>query len=142
MPILSNERHEHVAQLLAKGETQKDAYAKAGYRGNEAKASRVCNRADVKARVAELLERAAARTEVSVATLTGRLLKIADKAESDMLGAPGLSTARAALMDVAKLNGLIIDRTTRELSEEQLKLILDLVAANPGKAQELLAQLS
>ena len=61
-------------------------------------------------RVAELLEKSAARAEISVASVTEALLRIAAKAE-EIKDSAGLSVARAAQMDVAKLNGLVIDRT-------------------------------
>lgn len=106
---LRHEKHERFAQLLAKGEKQHEAYLKAGYRGGEAQASRLAARPEVVARIAELLERAAARTELSIASATDRLLKIADKAEQDAQP-NGLNVARAAIMDACKLNGLVKDR--------------------------------
>ena len=142
MPILKNPKHERFAQALAKGEPASAAYVLAGYVANDGNAIRLKGNERISARVEEILGKAAQRTEVTVASITDRLLRIADKAEAEKLGASGMSVARAALMDVAKLNGLVIDRTTRELSEDQLNAILALVAANPGKAAELLAQLA
>lgn len=121
MPALTNARHERFAQELAKGETADAAYVAAGYAPNRGNAARLKANEDVAGRVAEIQERAATRTEVTVATITERLLRLADKGES--LGeASGLSVARAAAMDIAKLNGLVVDKqaidarvTTREL---------------------------
>jgi hypothetical protein len=45
------------------------------------------------------------KTGIDVASVTARLMGIADRAEKDGKG-PMLSIARAALMDAAKLNGL------------------------------------
>ena len=45
------------------------------------------------------------KTDFDVASVTARLLAIADKGQADGTG-PTLSVARAALMDAARLNGL------------------------------------
>ncbi len=138
---LKNSRHERFAQGLARGEPASAAYVAAGYRPSEPNASRLTRNDKVAARVMELQKRAAERTEITVESVTKRLLAIADKGEK-MAGGPGLSVARAALMDAAKLNGLVIDRTQRELSDDQMKLILDMIAKTPGLAQQLLAQIA
>lgn len=113
MPILANQRHELFAQEMAKGESASSAYEKAGYNPDRGAASRLSANVSVQARVQEILGRAAARTEVTVASITDRLLKIADKGEVSREAAL-LSVSRAALMDVAKLNGLIVEK--RELA--------------------------
>lgn len=106
---LPNPKHEHFAQALAKGMTATDAYAEVGYKPHDSNAARLSGNDRIKARVAELLERAAVRTEITVAHITERLLGIAAKGEkSDE--APLLSVARASLMDAAKLNGLVVDK--------------------------------
>lgn len=137
---LKNPKHERFAQELAKGKGQAEAYAAAGYRGDRPHASRLATNGNISARVDELLSRAAKRTEITVASITERLIGIAEKGEA-LTDASGLSVARASLMDAAKLNGLVIDRTQRELSEEQMKAVLDTIAANPGMAKQLLAQM-
>lgn len=109
MGVLSNPKHERFAQELAKGKCQSEAYAAAGYAPSEPNASRLTRNDKVAARVTELQERAAIRTEVTVANITERLLKIAQKGEGKE-DAPMLSVARAALMDAAKLNGLVVDK--------------------------------
>lgn len=48
--------------------------------------------------------------EGTAASLTATLMRIA-KAGEAMRDAAGLSVARAALMDIAKINGLIIERS-------------------------------
>lgn len=63
---MKNEGHERFAQELAKGTKQHEAYLKAGYRGNEAAACKAASRPDVRARVAEILGRAADRAEITV----------------------------------------------------------------------------
>lgn len=109
MPALKNPKWERFAQGLAKGKTQAEAYAEAGYAPSEPNASRLTSNDKVKARVAELQERAAVRTEITVASITERLLAIATKAETSE-EAPMLQAARASLMDAAKLNGLVVDK--------------------------------
>lgn len=110
---LANERYERIAQEIAKGAGDFEAYRIAGYKGGRPAASAIANRPEVRARVTELLQRAATRTELTVASITERLVGIADKAEAVALGAAGLSVARAALMDAAKLNGLVVDTIER-----------------------------
>lgn len=109
MPALKNAKHERFAQELAKGRGQAEAYVAAGYAPSEPNASRLTSNDKVAARVAELLERAAMRTEITVASITDRLLKIAEKAEVKD-EASMLQVARASLMDAAKLNGLVVDK--------------------------------
>lgn len=117
MATLKNPKHELFAQEMAKGRRQEDAHLEAGYtaktsEARRAAACRLASRPDITARVAELQARVAVRTEISIASVTERLLAIADKAEK-LAEAPGLGVARAALMDAAKLNGLVVDTTER-----------------------------
>lgn len=110
MPVLSNPKHERFAQELAKGKSQAEAYSTAGYAPSEPNASRLTSNDKVQARVAEILDRAATRAEITVASITERLLAIAERGETSK-EAPLLSVARAALMDAAKLNGLVVDKS-------------------------------
>ena len=48
------------------------------------------------------------RLEITVDSITNRLMNIADKAEGMSMPA-ALSVARQSLMDIAKLNGLVIE---------------------------------
>lgn len=115
MPALTNPRHERFAQELAKGKTQAEAYAEAGYKPSESNASTLRSNQKVQARLSELQDRAAVRTEITVAGITERLLKIAAKGEESS-DAPMLQAARASLMDAAKLNGLIVDKSEGKLT--------------------------
>ena len=109
MPALSNARHERFAQELAKGKSQSDAYEEAGYKPSRSAAARLSADVNICARVAEIQNRAATRTEITVASITERLLALADKAErSDEPAA--IQAARACLADAAKLNGLIVEK--------------------------------
>ena len=114
MGVLKNPKHELFAHGLAKGVSQAEAYAAAGYAPSEPNASRLKSNDKVSARVVELQAKAAARTEITVAGITERLLAIALKGEAAD-DAPMLSVARASLMDAAKLNGLITDKAAVDL---------------------------
>ena len=110
MAALKNAKHERFAQELAKGKSQAEAYATAGYAPSEPNASRLTSNDKVRARVAEIQERGAIRAEVSIASLTSDLIRLRDKGEQ-LAEASGLSVARAAVMDIAKLNGLVVDKS-------------------------------
>lgn len=132
MPALKNARHEKFAQELAKGKSQVDAYAAAGFKPNRSHAARLVANGNISARVEELKEKAAEKAVITIESLTDRLLKIAEKGENKE-DAPMLSVARASLMDAAKLNGLIIDRSKMGfdlsgLTEEELVLLERILA--------------
>lgn len=110
MPALANPKHELFAQELAQGKTATEAYTLAGYKGDRTAASRLSTNVNIQSRVAEIQSKAAVRAEITVAGLTEDLLRIARKGE-DLAEASGLSVARGAIMDAAKLNGLLVDRT-------------------------------
>lgn len=112
---LKNARHEKFAQELAKGKSQVEAYAAAGYEPKESNASRLIANDKVAARVEELKGRAAERAVVTIENLTQRLLAIAEKGEA-ATDAPLLSVGRAALMDAAKLNGLLTDKQALDIT--------------------------
>ena len=117
MPALANPRHERFAQETAKGASPAEACRAAGYRPAERFAGqagrRLRARPEIKARVAEIQERAAVRAEVTLADLTQALLRIAAQAET-LGGASGFAAARAALMDIARLHGLAAERSKGE----------------------------
>lgn len=130
---LKNQRHERFAQELAKGATADAAYIAAGFKENRGNAARLNAKESIRARVSEILGRAANKAEVTIASITDRLLKIADKAEKDELGAAGLSVSRAAMMDAAKLNGLIVEKTKTEITNPDGSLrptVIRIVAAD------------
>ena len=110
MPALKNARHERFAQELAKGATADAAYQEAGFSPNRGNATRLKANESVLARVEELKEKAAERTVITIESLTDRLNKIAEKGEAKD-EAPMLQVARAAIMDICKLNGWVVDRS-------------------------------
>lgn len=130
MPPLENARHERFAQELAKGKTADEAYQLAGYAPNRGNASTLKANQSVAERVAELQERAAIRTEVTVASITDRLLAIATKAEAKD-DAAMLGVARASLMDAAKLNGLVVDK-----SEARAETVQRIISDTPQTEDE------
>jgi phage terminase small subunit len=119
MPPLDNPKHERFAQELAKGKTQIEALTVAGYKPNPSAASRLFEDVKISERVAEIQERAAIRAEITVAGITDRLLAIATKAEGKDEAAM-LGVARASLMDAAKLNGLVIDKSEIKATVSQM----------------------
>lgn len=132
---LDNARHERFCQERAKGKTVDEAYVLAGFKPSRSNAHRLSTKEDVRARVAELQERAAHRTEITAAQIAERLLRIADKGE-ELKHAPGLSVSRAALMDVAKLNGHITDKSELRIADDQMEA---LVLAMGGDVEKLAA---
>jgi phage terminase small subunit len=77
LPVLSNPKHERFAQELAKGKTATEAYQLAGYAPNDGNAARLKGNDRIEARLSELQQRSAAKTEITVASITERLLAIA-----------------------------------------------------------------
>jgi len=86
-------------------------------------ASRLARNIKVAGRVEELKARGAERAELSIATVTKRLVRIADKGEAKN-DAPGLSVARLAIMDMAKLQGWLRDRHETGRNGEPLQVVL------------------
>ena len=87
------------------------AAIRAGYSGKtaEQQGPRLLGNVGVSAAIAKGQARLAAKQEITAVATTARLMAIADRAE--MMACPSaLSVARQALMDVAKLNGLIVER--------------------------------
>jgi hypothetical protein len=109
MPVLKNPKHEHFAQALAKGMTQEAAYIAAGYRPNKSAASRLAENVNLCERVAELQQAVAERSIWDAARIVDNLARYAEKGEQ-LNEAAGLSVARASMMDVAKLLGLVVDK--------------------------------
>jgi len=94
--------------LVDRNATQ--AAIRAGYSPATAKqqGARLLTNVDVRAAVNRGETAIAEKTELTVLSITNRLLTIADKSEA-LESAPGMSVARQALMDAAKLNGLVVE---------------------------------
>lgn len=120
MPTLANAKHERYAQGVAKGLSQTQAYTEAGYIGDETAASRLSRNVKVQARVTELLAGASIRAEISVASVTTDLLRLAAKAEA--LGdAAGIQASRACIVDAAKVNGLVVEKVQADVTNRDVK---------------------
>ena len=90
MPAINDHRRERYAQLLAQGQkTQLECYVAAGFACNDGHAARTAARADVRARVAEIQERAAVRAEISAAWLLKRLAEESTADIADLYAADG-----------------------------------------------------
>lgn len=108
MAALTNAKHELFAQALAKGKSQAEAYAAAGYAPSEPNASRLTSNDKVKTRLAELQERAAIRVELTVADI---LAELEEARQSALTAAtPQSGAAVAASLGKAKLLGIGSDK--------------------------------
>lgn len=140
---LKNEGRERFAQELAKATPQGEAYAKAGFRGGKTAAANMAARDEVRARVAELLQRAAAKAETTVADIARQLDE--DRAKAAELGQAGAMVS--ASLGKAKVLGLIVDRQEhtgrnggpieyRNLDEAEIDARLDALSErNAGRSQ-------
>ena len=110
-----NTKQERFAQSLAQGMNASAAYKAAGYAATKdgairANASRLLTNANVKSRIAELQRQAAAKTLVTIESITAELdasLAIARQQQN-----PAAMTS--ASMAKAKLHGLVVDRAEVE----------------------------
>lgn len=100
-----NVRQELFCQTLARGMSIKAAYREAGFK-NAKGVWMLLKKANVRARIAELLAEAAALSLVSRAQITQRILGFVEKAEAGGSAAM-VREGRQGLMDVAKLNGMV-----------------------------------
>ena len=129
MPELQNAKHERFAQEISRGASATAAYIAAGGAENSAgqSAYRVRKRADVQQRIAEIqrerehinaaaTELAIERAAVSKEGVIRELAKIAfadiDPKEAKM------SDKTAALMNIAKLSGWLIERREQKIVDE------------------------
>ena len=152
MPILKNAKHEHFASLVAKGENPTKAYVAVGYsaEGAYASASRLLKKAEVEARIAELIaivtERAIEKTGIDKAWVMAELVEIvkmgkAAEPVTDADGAPtgvykqNLAAANRALELIGKEFKMFVDRSEvltgplDSLEHDELKEIRDAITA-------------
>jgi hypothetical protein len=81
MPELDNPRHERAAELRADGLTQTDAFCQAFGHEDGRNASRLFARADVRARVRQIVERRAVMADLDEALILRQLKAIAKNGE-------------------------------------------------------------
>lgn len=106
MPALQNPKHERFAQELAKGKSQVEAYAAAGYKPDDGAASRLSGNVRIAARVQEIAQRGAKRAEVTIESLIQEAADI----QASAVEAGQHSAAIAALTAKAKLAGLWVEK--------------------------------
>jgi phage terminase small subunit len=107
--ILPNPRHERFAQELAKGKSATQAYADVGYSPDDSNCKRLTGNDRIMTRMAEILERAVVRTEITIELLTQEYLStLADARVDKQHGA-----AKGAIDSIAKLHGHWIERSER-----------------------------
>jgi hypothetical protein len=130
MPILTNNRRERFCQGIAKGLSATEAYRQAGYKGNghsaEQGAHQLMRNSEVQVRIGELQRNAAIKAEISLESLTKRLLEIDKAATAD--GQHAAATGALAL--VARLHGFLVDHKTVDIIHHK-------PARQPTKAIEL-----
>ena len=107
MTVLKNPRRELFAQSLAKGMPASRAYAVAGYKPDRGAACRLSANVSIRARVNQLLEKAAERTWVTIGRVTVELEQARQLAMTQRNGA---LAAVSASMSKAKLHKLLEER--------------------------------
>ena len=107
---LKNPRHEAFAQYLYEGLTAENAYERAGYKPNRHNAAALGREQHILTRVADLQERKSKQSDVTVERLTEMLIASHAKAVDE----GDITNQRQCAMDLAKLHGLIIDRSKNE----------------------------
>jgi hypothetical protein len=94
MPVLSNAKHEAMAQALAKGMSATAAYKEAGYRGDRTAASRMSTNVNIRARVKELQADIAAQV---VAQVSFDAVELFTRLEEDIQDAKKAGNHTAAI---------------------------------------------
>ena len=103
-----NAQQELFARAIARGVNKRDACLTAGYKSPTGYAL-LLNKPNVRARVDELMAETAARHRVTVDEISHRLRRIVED-NQESASVAGQNLARQALMDLAKLNGLLSDK--------------------------------
>jgi hypothetical protein len=131
MAPLRNTKHEHFAQELAEGKSMIEAYKTAGYKPNRSHASRLVAKGNIKGRVAELQDAAAAETQITIESLINEAADIQKRATK----AGQHSAAIAALIAKAKLAGRWIDR-----AEQRNTNVVYTISDKPMTEEEWIAE--
>jgi phage terminase small subunit len=108
--VLKNARHERFAQAVASGEPADEAYKAAGYKPDRAHASRLAANGNIRGRVAELQDAAAAEIQITLQSLIEEAADIQKRAAK----AGQYSAAIAALIAKAKLAGRWVERAEQK----------------------------
>ena len=127
MPVLKNQRHERFAQLVAQGNSQIEAYKKAGYKDDRAGASRLTAKDNIQTRVNELLLAASQRVTVSIADVVNELCKLGFSNMQDYVsvGPDGFDTLDISQLtpdQTAALSEVTMETLPKGLSRVKFKL--------------------
>jgi phage terminase small subunit len=132
MPALPNQRHEKFAQFLAMGKKRIEAHELAGYAPSRANSSTLANQEQIRARVAELQEKAGNLAIQVAAVNTGLtkswvLEKLRDNAIKGLKQKNGSAVANRALELIGRELGMFVERAEQgkpgdfaHLSDEEL----------------------
>jgi len=141
MPALTNARWELFAQGIAQGKTQDEAYVLAGYKRNRCNAGRLKTNEHIGFRVAELMAKAAVKTEITVESLQREAAEIQHAA----FAAGQFNASSGALTLKAKLAGLLVEKTVNtntnrnidasRVTDEQLAEIIGVEDEQTGDAK-------
>lgn len=142
MAVLGNAKHERFAVEVAKGYSSTEAYKTAGYacEGSSAwaAASRLLRDVRVRARIAELQNRVAAKAELTIE----KLIEYADEVRVAAVEAKQHAAAVSAIKEMGVLSGLRVEKSerlikqdVRSLSDDELDAaIADALAREEAKA--------
>ncbi len=119
-------KQEAFAREYAVDKNATQAAIRAGYSAKTAHSAgpRLLDNVEVRAEIERTLARSAERVELTVASVSAKLLALADKAE-ELDGPSALNVSRQCLMDAAKLNGLVVESSevvTRSPEERNARL--------------------
>lgn len=105
-----NDRQRSFAQEYAKDKNATQAAIRAGYSAKTAYSSgqRLLNHVEVRAHIERIFASSAKHTELTIASVTTKLLSLSEKSEL-LEGPSALNVARQCIMDAAKLNGLVVE---------------------------------
>lgn len=114
MPVLKNPKHELFAQQLAKGKTADEAYILAGYKANRGNAANLKANQNISTRVKEILDRAAARVEISQARVLEELAKIGFSNMLDYMAVTPDGDAYVTLANMTREQAAAVQQITVE----------------------------
>ncbi len=119
-------KQEAFAREYAIDKNATQAAIRAGYSAKTAysQGQRLLKDVEVRAEIERTYSRSAERVELTVASVSAKLLALSEKAEG-MEGPSAINVARQCVMDAAKLNGLVVDSSevvTRSPEERAARL--------------------
>jgi hypothetical protein len=127
MGPLRNIKHERFAQELAEGKSMNEAYEAAAYKPSRPHASRLATNGNIRGRVLELQNAAAAKVEVTLESLIEEAAVIQERATK----AGQYPAAIGALVAKAKLAGRWVER-----AEQRNTNVVYAVSDEPMSAEE------